>query len=91
MINVEVSSELFWLHMQFKSISIHEILTIAKFYKVIWTETTLHYSITDVGFLCAEPLTHFTLNLIGRTLTIGAILTSRTSVISVATRKQRKR
>lgn len=73
--------------MQLKSILIKEILTIAKFYKSIWTEATIHLFATDVGFLCAEPLTHLTLNLIRRTVTVGAILTSCTSVISFATKK----
>ena len=89
--NVEIISKIFWDHVQLKSILIKEILTIAKFYKIIWTEATFDLSITDVGFLCAGPFTHFTLNLIRGTVTVGAILTSCTSVIRFAAKKQRKR
>ena len=84
-IYVEVTSKIFWVHVQLK-----EFLTIAKFYKIIWTEATFDLSITDVGFLCAEPLTHFTLNLFRGTVTVGAILTSCTSVITFAAKKTTK-
>lgn len=86
MINFEICNKLISLHVQFKSVTFTEILTIAKVYKVNRTEATFHLSITDVGFLCAEPLAHFTLYLIRRTVTIGAILTSYTSVIGITTR-----